>query len=182
MSGSIANNGTYGNPGAPNSPWGPGANWNQPGWDAWRCWHAAKPLWVAAMVLGFIFWWPVGLILLFCGIWGKRMAYWGCGGGYGGAGSATMAGGTRRAVRRRGPTGRVSGVAVTARQHRAATTPSTNTARRLCAAWRMRRRNSPRSWTASRFAKDKAEFDQFMKTNAAAARRHRPLESSQTQS
>ena len=83
MSGS-ANNGTYGNTGSPGSPWGPGPGWNQPGWDAWRCWHAAKPLWVAAMVLGFIFWWPVGLILLFCGIWGKRMAYWGCGGGYGG--------------------------------------------------------------------------------------------------
>jgi hypothetical protein len=81
MSGST-NNGTYGNPG---TPWGPGPGWNQQGgWDSWRFWHAAKPLWIAAMVLGFIFWWPVGLALLFFGIWGKRMAYWGCGGGYGG--------------------------------------------------------------------------------------------------
>src|SRR5262249_25151672 len=73
-----ANQGTYGNTG---SPWGPGAQpgWNPP-WDAWRCWHAAKPLWIAAMVLGFIFWWPVGLALLFLGIWGKRMAFGGCGG------------------------------------------------------------------------------------------------------
>jgi hypothetical protein len=31
------------------------------------------------MVLGFIFWWPVGLTLLFLGIWGKRMAFGGCG-------------------------------------------------------------------------------------------------------
>ena len=78
MSGS-ANHSTYGNPGA---PWGPGSGWGQPqpGWDARRCWYAAKPLWVAAMVLGFIFWWPVGLTLLFLGIWGKRMAFGGCGG------------------------------------------------------------------------------------------------------
>jgi hypothetical protein len=79
MSGS-ANNGTYGNPG---TPWGPGPAWNQPGWDSWRRWHATRPLWIAAMILGFIFWWPVGLILLFVGIWSKRMGYWGCG-GYGG--------------------------------------------------------------------------------------------------
>jgi len=77
MSGS-ANNGTYyGNPG---TPWGPVPAWNQPGWDAWRCWHSAKPLWIAAMILGFIFWWPVGLTLLFLGIWGKRMAFGGSGG------------------------------------------------------------------------------------------------------
>ena len=84
MSGS-ANNGTYGYPGAPGSPWGPGSGWGAHGWDYWRCWHAAKPLWIAAMVLGFIFWWPIGLILLFTGIWSKRMGFWGCGGyGYGG--------------------------------------------------------------------------------------------------
>ena len=77
MSGSI--NQGYGAPGAPNSPWGPGSGWGQPGWDYRRCWHAAKPLWVAAMVLGFIFWWPVGLALLLFGIFGKRMAFGGCG-------------------------------------------------------------------------------------------------------
>ena len=74
MSGS-ANNGTYGNPGAPNSPWGPGSGWGNPGWDHWRAWHATKPLWIAAMVLGFIFWWPVGLALLFYGIWSRRMGF-----------------------------------------------------------------------------------------------------------
>ena len=31
------------------------------------------------MVLGFIFWWPVGLALLFYGIWSRRMGFWGCG-------------------------------------------------------------------------------------------------------
>jgi Protein of unknown function (DUF2852) len=80
MSGTANNGyGTYGNPNAPNSPWGPGSGWgNNPGWDYWRAWHAAKPLWIAAMVLGFIFWWPVGLALLFFGLWSKRMGYWGC--------------------------------------------------------------------------------------------------------
>jgi hypothetical protein len=32
-----------------------------------------KPAWIAAMVLGFIFAWPVGLALLFYMIWSKRM-------------------------------------------------------------------------------------------------------------
>jgi hypothetical protein len=82
MSGTV-NQGTYGNPPPPGSPWGPGPTWNLPNWDYWRCWHAAKPLWIAAMVLAFIFWWPIGLALLFFGLWSKRMGFWGCG-GYGG--------------------------------------------------------------------------------------------------
>lgn len=32
-----------------------------------------KPAWIIAMVLGFIFVWPVGLALLFYMIWSKRM-------------------------------------------------------------------------------------------------------------
>ena len=32
-----------------------------------------KPAWIIAMVLGFIFFWPVGLALLFYMIWSKRM-------------------------------------------------------------------------------------------------------------
>ena len=32
-----------------------------------------KPAWIAAMVLGFVFFWPVGLALLFYMIWSKRM-------------------------------------------------------------------------------------------------------------
>jgi len=78
MSG-TAQNGSY-TPGVPGSPWGPGSGWgHQPDWDHWRAWHAAKPLWIAAMVLAFIFWWPLGLALLFFGLWSKRMGYWGCG-------------------------------------------------------------------------------------------------------
>ena len=32
-----------------------------------------KGAWIAAMVLGFVFFWPVGLALLAYMIWGKRM-------------------------------------------------------------------------------------------------------------
>jgi hypothetical protein len=32
-----------------------------------------KGAWIAAMVLGFIFFWPVGLVILFYMIWSKRM-------------------------------------------------------------------------------------------------------------
>jgi hypothetical protein len=37
-----------------------------------------KGAWIAAMVLGFIFFWPVGLALLFYMIWSKRMHSTGC--------------------------------------------------------------------------------------------------------
>ncbi len=75
MSGS-ANNGGYG---ASGSPWGPTWGGTQPGWDYWRCWHAAKPLWIAAVVLAFLFWWPIGLAVLLFGLWSRRMGFWGCG-------------------------------------------------------------------------------------------------------
>jgi hypothetical protein len=39
-----------------------------------------KGAWIAAMVLGFIFFWPVGLAILFYMIWSKRMksSFYGC--------------------------------------------------------------------------------------------------------
>ena len=40
--------------------------------EAWMD-ERGKPAWIAAMVLGFIFFWPVGLALLFYMIWSKRM-------------------------------------------------------------------------------------------------------------
>ncbi|MBO6866877.1 MAG: DUF2852 domain-containing protein [Pseudomonadota bacterium] len=47
-----------------------------PGWlrraEAWLD-SKGKGAWIAAMVLGFIFFWPVGLALLFYMIWSKRM-------------------------------------------------------------------------------------------------------------
>ena len=169
MSGS-ANNGTYGNPGQQSSPWGPGSGWGQPGWDHWHAWHAAKPLWIAAMILGFIFWWPVGLALLFFGIWSKRMAYWGCGGRYG-----AWQGGWQRNNWQGGPPppwaawksfwcggerDRQSAPASNA-------TSSGNHAFDEYRAETLRRLEDEQKDFAGfldrlRFAKDKAEFDQFM--------------------
>lgn len=48
----------------------------QMGWfsrsEAWLD-SKGKGAWIAAMVLGFVFFWPVGLALLFYMIWSKRM-------------------------------------------------------------------------------------------------------------
>jgi hypothetical protein len=158
MSGS-ANNGTYGNPGAPYPPWGPGSGWGHPGWDHWHAWHSAKPLWIAAMVLGFIFFWPVGLALLFIGLWSKRMAIWGCG-RYGGWQRNNWQGGppppwaawksfwcsSERAVQ------------PASSGNRAFDEYRTETLRRL----EEEQKEFAGFLDRLRFAKDKAEFDQFM--------------------
>jgi hypothetical protein len=34
------------------------------------------PLWIIAMILGFIFWWPLGLIILGVTIWSRKMGCW----------------------------------------------------------------------------------------------------------
>ena len=45
--------------------------------EAWLD-EKGKGAWIATMVLGFIFIWPVGLFLLFYMIWGKKMFSKGC--------------------------------------------------------------------------------------------------------
>ena len=49
---------------------------SNPGWfsrgEAWLD-DKGKAAWIVAMVLGFVFFWPVGLALLFYMIWSKRM-------------------------------------------------------------------------------------------------------------
>ncbi len=155
MSG-AANHGTYGNPGVGNSPWGPGPAWNQPGWgySHWRT--LPKPLCIAAVVLGFIFWWPVGLLLLFLSLWSGRMGCWGHyrHGGYQGgpwqrgappwAGWKSWCGGGERPA----PT---SG-------NRAFDEYRMETLRRL----EEEQKEFAGFLDRLRFAKDKAEFDQFM--------------------
>ncbi len=37
-------------------------------------WH---PMWIVAMILGFIFWWPLGLIILGITIGSRKMGCWG---------------------------------------------------------------------------------------------------------
>ncbi len=162
MSGS-ANHGAYGNPGGPASPWGPGSGWGQPGWDSWRAWRAAKPLWIAATVLGFIFWWPFGLALLFFGIWSKRMVFWGCG----------RHGGWQRYDWQAGPPPWAAWKSFWCGGDRQPPS-SGNRAFDEYRAETLRRLEEEQKEFASfldrlRFAKDKAEFDQFM-----AERRNRP--------
>jgi hypothetical protein len=49
---------------------------SNPGWfsksEAWLD-SKGKGAWIAAMVLGFVFFWPIGLAFLFYMIWSKRM-------------------------------------------------------------------------------------------------------------
>ena len=166
MSG-AANNGTYGNPGSPNSPWGPGPNWNQPGWGYWHWRAVPRPLGIAAVVLGFIFWWPVGLGLLFYTLWSGRMGCWGryrqggyqagswqagsWQGGPGQGGAAPWAGWKSWCTGGDRPAAASSG-------NRAFDEYRMETLRRL----EEEQKEFGAFLDRLRFAKDKAEFDQFM--------------------
>ncbi len=75
---SAANDQAYGGPNWGRGPNAQGGPWGHRYWDMlppWMPFHAVKPLIVVAMVLGFIFWWPIGLVLLGVLIWSKRMWY-----------------------------------------------------------------------------------------------------------
>jgi hypothetical protein len=154
---------------------------NQPGygpaWGGPPFWHHAgmsRPLGIVAMILGFILWWPIGLALLFYMIWSGRMGCWARrnraayqagnwqdgsqGGNWGGNWGA-------------GPFGMFRGWC--APQQQAAPT-SGNRAFDEYRAETLRRLEEEQKEFGSfldrlRFAKDKAEFDQFM-----AERRQRP--------
>jgi hypothetical protein len=122
------------------------------------------------MVLGFIFWWPVGLALLFFGMWSKRMAFWGCGrhGGWQGDGQRNnWQGGP--------PPPWVAWKSLWCGGERDRQPASSgNHAFDEYRAETLRRLEDEQKEFAGfldrlRFAKDKAEFDQFM-----AERRNRP--------
>jgi hypothetical protein len=116
-----------------------------------------KGAWIAAMVLGFIFFWPVGLALLFYMIWSKRMFSKGC------AHARTRTGfdaDTFRMNRRHGF--RSSG----------------NTAFDAYKAETLKRLMDEQEQFEAfldrlRAAKDKSEFDEFMNERAEAARKAR---------
>jgi hypothetical protein len=83
----AANQPGYGNPSMGGSPWGqgPGGPWANPGtypyggtWY-WHWRHANRPLWIVATILGFMFWWPVGLAVLIFTLGSRRMSCWGYG-------------------------------------------------------------------------------------------------------
>ncbi|MEM9580339.1 MAG: DUF2852 domain-containing protein [Pseudomonadota bacterium] len=103
-----------------------------------------KGAWIAAMVLGFIFFWPVGLALLFYMIWSKRMF------------------------------GRSCSRSQSHRSAFMAMKPSGNSAFDAYKADTLRRlEDEQHSFEAFlqrlRDAKDKAEFDEFMDERAKAA-------------
>jgi hypothetical protein len=111
-----------------------------------------KPIWIALMILGFMVWWPIGLLVLAYLIWGRRMSCWShARGRWHNNDKERFAG----AGRWHGPT---SG-------NRAFDEYREETLRRL----EQEQREFVEFLERLRFAKDRAEFDQFM-----ADRRSRP--------
>lgn len=118
---------------------------HQPGWFAraenWLD-NKGKGAWIAAMVLGFIFFWPVGLALLAYMVWSKRMFNSSC--------------------RKSGQSwsNAVTGVSTTGNS--AFDAYKADTLRRL----EDEQNNFEAFLERLRDAKDKAEFDQFMDERA----------------
>ncbi len=133
-----------------------------PAWvnDYFEMWSISRPLLIAATITGFIIWWPVGLALLFVAIWNKRVGRFMFGRDRAGQASASCSGWA----------GRKSGMG--------RSQSSGNSAFDEYKADTLRRLEEEQGEFAQfldrlRFAKDKAEFDQFM-----AERRPRPLQAS----
>jgi hypothetical protein len=59
---------------------GQGGNyWNPPGCGPggyFGLWSISRPLLIAATIIGFIIWWPIGLALLFLSLWNRRFGRW----------------------------------------------------------------------------------------------------------
>jgi hypothetical protein len=173
---SAANQEAYGYRGWNQGPWestqgpqwqqpnnGTNQTWGNPAWTAPPFWHPAgmsRPVAIAFTILGFMFWWPVGLAMLFYTIGSGRM---GC-----------M---SRRAMKRAmnqdgSPFSNWKSWASGSSDRPAAS--SGNYAFDEYKAETLRRMEEEQKEFGSflerlRFAKDKAEFDQFM-----AERRSRP--------
>jgi hypothetical protein len=175
----AADHSGYGNPGMGGSPWGPGPGrpWGNPAGNQggypyagswyWHARYATRPLWIVAMILGFMFWWPVGLAVLFFTIGSRRMSCW----GYGrqdGSGAGWQGGpppwiGLKRQFRQqmrewcRGQA-QAQGPAQSSSGNRAFDEYRAETLRRL----EEEQKEFGAFLDRLRFAKDKAEFDQFM--------------------
>ncbi|GAB0117807.1 DUF2852 domain-containing protein [Acidisoma sp. 7E03] len=146
----------------------PGVYGQGPSWlhddRTFALWSISRPLLIAGTILGFVFWWPLGIVLLCLAIWNRRLGRvlfsqgpagpraFGCAGWAG-----PWSGGRGRMGGFGGGAGRSSG----------------NQAFDEYKAETLRRLEDEQAEFASfldrlRFAKDKAEFDQFM------AERRRP--------
>ena len=147
-------------------PWG-NFHWGWGSLPPWMPPHAAKPLLIVAMILGFVFWWPIGLLLLAVLIMNKRACGWGYHGGWrggprqwGGPGAGSGPGSGGGWQRWTGGTPPSSG-------NHAFDEYRTATLRRL----EEEQKEFGAFLDRLRYAKDKAEFDQFMNE-----RRDRPAE------
>ncbi|MCR9157711.1 MAG: DUF2852 domain-containing protein [Rhodobacteraceae bacterium] len=118
--------------------------------EAWLD-NKGKGAWIAAMVLGFIFFWPVGLALLAYMIWSKRMFNSSCN--------------RSRRMSTKFTTMRSSG-------NTAFDAYKTETLRRL----EEEQENFEAFLKRLRDAKDKSEFDQFMDERAKSAKESRESE------
>ena len=105
-----------------------------------------KGAWIAAMVLGFVFFWPIGLALLFYMIWSKRMFSGNC------------------VAKRRNSTPARYGLKTTG--NAAFDAYKTETLRRL----EDEQQQFEEFLERLREAKDKSEFDQFMDERARTNR------------
>ena len=165
---STANQQAYGNPNCGTGPPSNGRPWAGPPF-----WHPAglsRPVGIVAMILGFVFWWPIGLVLLFLmkwsghmGCWGQRQRVMGQDGGYQ---SSPWQAGTWQgwAPWKAGFTQPQTQAAPLSGNH-AFDEYRADTLRRL----EDEQREFGSFLDRLRFAKDKAEFDQFM-----AERREHP--------
>lgn len=188
----AANQSGYGNPGMGGSPWGagsgPGAPWGAgpaPGapWGGysgtfpdggawywhWRC--VNWPLRIVAMILGFMFWWPIGLAVLVFSLGSRRMSCWGYGrqGGYdaGWQGGAPPPWVAMKRQWKQQMRDWCRGQAQGQPQAQTAPPSSGNRAFDEYRAETLRRLEEEQKEFGAyldrlRFAKDKAEFDQFM--------------------
>jgi hypothetical protein len=132
-----------------------GPRWGGP--PMFWAWH---PLWIVAMILGFIFWWPLGLIILGITIGSRRMGCW-SGRGYEGWQDRMQ----EKMDRMRAKMDSFGQGGWGSSGNRAFDEYRTETLRRLEEEQREFRDFLQRL----RMAKDKSEFDQFM-----AERRNRP--------
>ncbi|WP_192966272.1 DUF2852 domain-containing protein [Phycobacter azelaicus] len=104
-----------------------------------------KGAWIAAMVLGFVFFWPIGLALLFYMIWSKRMF--------------------NKSCRSHKPWAHHAMSAMRSSGNSAFDAYKADTLRRL----EQEQHDFNAFLQRLREAKDKAEFDEFMEQRAAAA-------------
>jgi len=151
---------------APGGPWGNPAGYADGGAWYWHWRYANRPLWILAMILGFMFWWPVGLAVLFFTIGSRRMGCWGYGrrGGFQGGGyqGGWQGGGAPPWANWKsfwsGCGGAPAQAAPPSSGNRAFDEYRAETLRRL----EEEQKEFGAFLDRLRFAKDKAEFDQFM--------------------